>query len=121
MRINPSDLGGWLFLHPSAVPERWAERAVDVAMVPLLPEEAANILDEGTTEPATDPSDEALLKLVAGGRSIASIARELGIGDRTVDRRLERIRTRYGIGSKAEMAAFFAERGFGVDGEGTSG
>jgi DNA-binding NarL/FixJ family response regulator len=115
MTIDPSSVEGWLFLHPSAVPERWANRAVTVAMVPLLPDEAVNVLEDGTTRPLVEPSDESLIRLVAKGKAIATIARELGIGARTVDRRLDRIRTRYGIGSKAEMAAFFAERGFGSD------
>lgn len=102
----------WLFLRPKAVPERWRRRSLEVRMVPLLPEEAARVLAEETTTPEAGPEDEPLIKLLARGLSARAIAVELGMPLRTVERRLARLRERFGARSTAELAAFLSKRGF---------
>ncbi len=106
------DRRGWVFLEPEAVPERWRSRAVEVLLVPLLPEEMDDILAQGRAVPELDPKDERLAELVASGASLPSIADELGLAPRTVERRVARLRTRFGVGSTAELAALFSARGF---------
>lgn len=106
--------GGWVFLEPGSVPERWAERAIPVMLVPLTPEESAQMLnaqpvDAGALSPDTD-----LMRLVARGLSAEVIARRLGLAARSVYRRLARLRETFGVASTAELAAELTRRGFGV-------
>jgi DNA-binding NarL/FixJ family response regulator len=103
---------GWLFLPPEAVPPRWRDRAVDVRLVPLLPDEADRLLTDEPLLTDVDPEDERLLMLVARGLSAPSIARELGSAVRTVERRLSRLRERFGVETTAELVALLAREGF---------
>lgn len=103
---------GWLFLPPDAVPRRWRDRAVDVSLVPLLPDEADRLLAGERLLPSVDHEDERLLMLVARGLSAPSIATELGTAVRTVERRLSRLRESFGVKTTGELAALLAREGF---------
>lgn len=103
---------GWLFVRSSAVPERWRDRAVDVALLPLLPGEVGTLLAGREVRPLLDREDERLLRLVAEGRSAAAIARDLGLHPRTVQRRLARLRRRLGVRTTRELSALLARTGF---------
>ncbi|MEA2446724.1 MAG: Bacterial regulatory protein luxR family [Actinomycetota bacterium] len=103
---------GWLFLRPNAVPERWRARAIPMAFIPLLPEEAAALTEGGTAAPPEQSGGEEFLKLVARGLSARIIARQLGISPRSVHRRTARLRDRLEVGSTAELAAELSRRGF---------
>lgn len=103
---------GWLILDPDSVPEVWRERARTVAWVPLLPDEAQQILEEGSTEPTEAAHDPEFLRLVARGESAGIIARRLALSTRSVHRRLARLRDVMSVSSTAELAAELSRRGF---------
>ena len=103
---------GWLILDPELVPEAWKERARPLAWVPLLPDEAAQILEEGSAEPAASAHDPEFLRLVARGEAAGVIARRLALSTRSVHRRLARLRDSIGVSSTAELAAELSRRGF---------
>ena len=105
---------GWVFLHPSAVPERWAERAVPMAMVPLTADEALRLLDDSPVKQDPLAQDADLMRLIARGLSAEVIARRLGIAPRSVYRRLARLRDAFGAATTVELATELARRGFGV-------
>lgn len=121
-RMSPCEMRGesggdhatraWMIVEPADVPPRWEERAVPVLVVPLLPEEATAILQQGQLR-AVDPAEERLARLVAQGMTVDAIARALGITSRSVQRRLANLRERLGVGSTAELAVELARRGFG--------
>ncbi len=113
--------GGWVFLEPGAVPERWAERAIPVMLVPLTPEESAQMLNGQPVDAGALAPDADLMRLVARGLSAEVIARRLGLAARSVYRRLARLREIFGVGSTAELAAELARRGFGVSDPAPSG
>lgn len=110
-RLHP---GGWVFLEPGSVPERWAERAIPVMLVPLTPEESAQMLNAQPVDAGAVTPDTDLMRLVARGLSAEVIARRLGLAARSVYRRLARLRETFGVASTAELAAELARRGFGV-------
>lgn len=104
--------GGWMFLAEEAVPERWRARARQVWFVPLLPEEALQLLSgEGATA-EIDPQDEEIARLLAAGSSAEAIAARLMVSTRSVHRRLQQLRERFGVGSNGELTLFLARRGF---------
>ena len=103
---------GWLILDPDVVPPEWQERARVMAWVPLLPDEAEQILQKGSTAPQLAASDPDFLRLVARGEAPGSIGRRLGISTRSVHRRLARLRDQLGSRSSAELAAELSRRGF---------
>lgn len=102
---------GWLFLTPGAVPSKWQERAVPMSLVPLDPAEAAAIL-EPESGPRLTGLDLAVARLVARGRSAPEIARSLAVAERTVYRRLERLRKEFRVRSTQELATKLSRMGF---------
>jgi DNA-binding NarL/FixJ family response regulator len=103
---------GWMFVSPELVPERLRARSEPVLMVPMLAEEVTAVLDGRRMELGLGPGDERLVALVARGRSVSAIAKELGMSLRGVQRRLAQLRRRFGAGSTAELAAFLSRKGF---------
>ncbi len=114
-RIQPSPApayAGWFFLRPDAVPPEFKERAETVLMLPLLPDEARAVLG-GTGGPSLlESQDEGLARLVARGMPTNRIATELRLHPRTVQRRVARLRERFGSRSTAELATQLARSGF---------
>ena len=106
------DYHAWFFVDPSAVPERWRDRAIAVALVPLLPNEVDQILGGDRAVPQISSEDEQLAALVARGMSVPEIAAELGFVPRTVERRLARLREELGVASTGELATYLSRRGF---------
>lgn len=102
----------WLFLRADSVPERWKQRSIAAALIPLSPQEVEEILGQGRTEPLLDPLDERIAQLTAQGVTVNAIARELKISTRSVDRHLARLRAELGVGSTTELAVELARRGF---------
>lgn len=110
--MRDSEPAAWLFLSPDAVPERWRDRTRPAVYVPLLPDEARQLLSaEAPVTPSLSPRDERVARLAAAGRTSASIARELGVSRRTVDRRLAVLRDRLGVTSSVELAVRLSARG----------
>lgn len=103
----------WVLVPSDVVPPRWSVRSISVSLVPLLPDEARQVLREGGARPELDPGDEALATLIAGGRSVSSAARSLGISLRTGQRRLARLRGVFGVETTHELALVLARLGFG--------
>ncbi len=102
-----------LFVAPSLVPDAWLPRAVQVAFVPLLADEAARILQAGTEHVVVELEDLALVDLTARGLSPHKIARHLGVPVRTVYRHQARLRDLVGAPTTAELCAQLAGSGFG--------
>jgi DNA-binding CsgD family transcriptional regulator len=103
---------GWLFLSPNLVPDDWRDRSIEMALVPLLAEEAERVLGGHPASPEMSAGESELVKLVAAGASAPEIARSLGISVRSAERRLAELRDRFGAGSSAELVAYLARRGF---------
>ena len=103
---------GWLFLHPSAVPDEWSDRIRPVVLVALDENELASILRSGSVERAHSTEDEELLALISRGFSVRAIASQVGQSERTVHRRLARLRDHYGVSSTPELVAELSRRGF---------
>ena len=95
------------------VPERWRDRAVPLYLVPLLPQEAEQIVAGSTLLPDVHLDEEPLLRLVARGRKTVSIARELDVPLRTIERRLARLRERFNVSSTADLTILLSRLGFG--------
>ncbi len=109
-----AESAGWLFVRSSDVPEPLRDRAVAMSMVPLYPGELTALLDPARRAPA--PPDERtarLIALVAQGLPKRQVARELQMPDRTLDRRLQQLRVRFGAATYPELAALLVQRGFG--------
>lgn len=109
----PDDAAGWLFVAPEAVPARWRERARPASLVALLPDEVDQILAGGPAVPQLSGEARRLVRLVAAGRPVGTIARELDVSQRTVERRLADLRDRLGVDTTDELIALLAERGLG--------
>jgi CRP-like cAMP-binding protein len=97
---------------PDQVPAAWAERAVPLMLLPLLPEEARRFLGGETVDPIGDRWDLALIRQVAARTSIEDIAKDLCVAPRTVYRRLARLRRKYGVSTTEELRTIFAATGF---------
>jgi DNA-binding CsgD family transcriptional regulator len=108
----PQEAEGWLVL-TGGVPKRWRERAVPLYLVPLLPQETERIVAGGTALPGVTIEDEPLLRVVANGQKTSAMARELGIPQRTVERKLERLRRLFDVPSTADLTILLARLGFG--------
>ena len=104
----------WLFLSPDAVPEQWRSRARPAMYVPLLPDETKDLLAARPVLPSLSARDEHVARLAATGRTSASIARELGVSRRTVDRRLAALRDQFGVTSSAELAVRLSAHGLAM-------
>lgn len=100
---------GWFFLPMADVPDRWVERALPMALVPLLPAESAELL---AGVPRSDEGEVHFRRLVAQGKSRAQMAKDLSISLTTVDRRLRRLLDELGCKSRAEAAGMLARKGF---------
>lgn len=111
--MRPQQDQVWLLLPLDAVPAEWRPRAVQMSLVPLLPNEARSVLAGESAVPALDPADLRLVELVARGLSGRAISREIRVPLRTVERHLSRLRSRFGVATTAELAAVLARRGFG--------
>ena len=103
---------GWLFLRPGPLPRRWRERAIQVTLVPLGPEEASELMEGSRSPMELDPMDEDLAHLTAQGLTVTAMANRMSLSARSVNRRLARLRQQFGVGSTAELAVELARRGF---------
>ncbi len=97
----------WVFVLPDAVPDRWRDRVQPVSLVRLRAGEIAEWL---SPVPRAESEDERFERLVAEGRSRDDIARELGITERSVSRRLAKLRSTYGIETNRELVALLSRR-----------
>jgi DNA-binding NarL/FixJ family response regulator len=104
---------GWLLVDPAVLPQAWQDRAIPMALVPLLPEELADHLSPTHRTPLSR-QEASLLELVVRGLSKQRMARELNISLRTLDRRLRALREHFAVHSLTELAAAGARRGFGT-------
>lgn len=104
---------GWVFVTPDSLPEQWRGRTVPVLMVPLTGAEVAAALGGRPAGQGIGAEDEPLVALTARGLSTRTIAAELQLTPRQVERRLAALRARLGVASKAELAASLARLGFG--------
>lgn len=64
----------------------------------------------GAGEPALSPREDQTLRMLARGLTHGQIATRLGVRKSTVDTYVERIRTKLGVGNKAELTRAAIER-----------
>jgi DNA-binding CsgD family transcriptional regulator len=81
-------------------------------LVPLLPAEAAQLLDNAPVEHGIAAAQVQFVRLLAQGLSAAQIARELGISPRTVQRHVARLSGQFGVTTIQQLSAELARRGF---------
>ncbi len=81
-------------------------------LVPLLPEEAAQVLSGVPAEPQLTEEDEALLRLLTRGATVVDAAHELRLHVRTVERRLAALRQRLGVATTPDLVRLALEKGF---------
>ena len=103
---------GWILVAPGALPERWRDRAAPMFLVPLLPDEARDVLSGHPAGSELNGEDLSLARLVAQGIPVDDCARELHLTSRTVYRRLARLRRMVGVTTTSELVAELARRGF---------
>lgn len=106
------DPAAWLFLAADAVPAGWRDRSRPCALVPLSGVEVATLLREQSVLSVLDDTDVRLLRLLARGRTVSAVARELGVSRSTVQRRTARLRERLGAESLVDLALAAARHGF---------
>lgn len=102
----------WVLVNLDALPERWKGRAVPLALVGLLPEEARQFIRGEIPRVNLDGEDEELARLAARGVSVDDIAFELHLTSRSVYRRLARLRRQFDARSNAELASRLTKFGF---------
>ncbi len=115
---GPGGTRAWLFLEGDVtgkLPAAWRDRSRPGTLIPLLPEEARDVLAEGRAEPTLEPADEVLLTLAGQGLSTGEIARRLSTPQRSVQRRLARLRRKFGLRSNDQLAAFAAQMAVGTE------
>lgn len=83
---------------------------MNVALIPLLPDEARDVLAGRRSGLSTD--EAALVRLVAKGMTLERVGRALGISSRAVSRRLARLRDQFGAETNVELVARLARGGF---------
>lgn len=104
---EPESTAAWVIVDRDAVPMLWADRAQDVALIPLLPEESTDLLN-GNPVSKMGRMDEQLLRLIGEGLSSRAMATKLRISERTVDRRVARLKDRLGVSSRIDLARIAA-------------
>ncbi len=105
-------VAGWILVAPGALPDRWRDRAAPMFLVPLLPEEARDVLAGQPAGSQLHGEDLSLARLVARGVPVDDCARRLHLTSRTVYRRLARLRRLVGVTTTSELVAELARRGF---------
>ena len=103
---------GWVILRPDLVPDVWRSRAVPAVLVPLMPAEAIELLSAEPVKEGISAADLPLIRLVARGQTAAEIARTLHTSQRTVYRRVARLRDEFGVSTMEQLATELARRGF---------
>ena len=93
------------------MPPEWEDESVELRLVRLRPAEIAELLDRRRRVPAVESEDLSLARLVARGLTTRTIAAELEIDQRTVQRHVARLRRRLGAGTKSELTALLAGSG----------
>jgi DNA-binding CsgD family transcriptional regulator len=106
------EVPGWVILRPDAVPDAWRSRTIPMALVPLTPAEARELLSDAPVEQDIAVADLPLIRLVARGHSAAEISRELDVSPRTVNRHIARLRVEFAVATIQELATELARRGF---------
>ncbi|MFN2525825.1 MAG: helix-turn-helix domain-containing protein [Actinomycetota bacterium] len=102
----------WVLMTPPRVPDRWLGRASEMLLVPLMPDEATQLLETGTAPLALTVEEEQVARLAARGESADAIAAALHMSKRSVYRRLTRLRRLTGVENAAELAGRLSNLGF---------
>lgn len=100
----------WMLVPPDTqLPEDWTRRATHVLLISLRPSEIGLLIER---KGDVSDLDASFLMLVSRGLPAQQIAREVGITDRSVYRRLSKLRHEFGVATNAELTAELARRGF---------
>jgi DNA-binding NarL/FixJ family response regulator len=86
-----------------------------MVLVPLVPEEATQLLSGAPVEHEIPAGQVPLVDLVARGLGASEVARELGVSPRTVQRHVARLSQDFGVATIQQLATELARRGFGVE------
>ncbi|MFG2529162.1 response regulator transcription factor [Streptomyces sp. NPDC048516] len=68
-----------------------------------VPEAGRMEPEAGRTEPGLSPRERQVLRFIASGMTHGQVARRIGISPHTVDTYVKRVRSKFGIGNKAEL------------------
>ena len=104
---------GWLLVRPGTLAPHLRSRATAMEVVALTEGEVVALSTASLGPSADSEAEVGLLTLVAAGASKAEIERTLSLSARTVDRRLQVLKQRFGASTYAELAAILAREGFG--------
>lgn len=102
----------WVLVNLDALPDRWKGRAVPLALVGLLPEEARQFIKGEVPRVSIARDDEELARLAARGVGVDDIASALHLTSRSVYRRLARLRRQFDARTNAELASRLTKYGF---------
>lgn len=114
------DAPAWVVVPFGSVPGRWRNRALHVALIPLLAEEADQVLAGTPATPLLDERDEDLARSLVAGASHSQMARTTGLSERGVGHRMARLRERFGVATTAELIAELGRQGFTTAGSGNA-
>jgi DNA-binding NarL/FixJ family response regulator len=105
---------GYLLKDTHADELRRAIKAAAAGQVQLSPQAAARLMREVRAPEARESLTERetdVLRLIAGGRANKEIARELGIGEKTVKTHVSSILSKLGVQSRTQAALYAAQIG----------
>lgn len=102
----------WVLVNLDALPDRWKGRAVPLALVGLLPDEARQFIKGEIPRVRLARDDEELARLAARGVGVDDIASALHLTSRSVYRRLARLRREFDARTNAELASRLTKYGF---------
>jgi DNA-binding NarL/FixJ family response regulator len=92
-------------------PPSFEGRAVPAWIVGFLADEIEDLLAGRAGTTALDAAQLSLARLLSQGLTTHEIAKELRLDPRTVQRQTARLRQRFGVATKAELAVALAEAG----------
>lgn len=112
--MTEGEAGAYVIVPLGQVPEPWQARAQPVALIPMLPEELADVLSGTAASPALEERDERIARLLTTGASLAEIGDAVDLSPRGVQHRLAALRRRFGARTTAELAAYLARHRIGM-------
>lgn len=105
-----------VLLDPDLLPEAWSDRISPLAVVPLMPQEVARLLDhaggEAGSEDRFSTDDRRLAEALVAGKAVPVIARAMCVTPRSVQRRIARLRNQLSVSSTEELVATLVRMGF---------
>lgn len=102
----------WTLLIPSGqVPDEWQERGTLMVAIQVSPAEALTMVTQQHSDPTPlEPLDEDILRRIHDGLPLSSVARDVGLSLRQVQRRLAILRKRFGVTTTTALVVRLSAR-----------